>query len=355
MNQTPTGKWRPAASWETLSIRAELLWAIRDFFRTAGYLEVETPLLSRETVVDSQLDPITAQLHPHRGSESETWFLQTSPEFGMKRLLADLNFGPDETPPHGLMQITKAFRDHERGRLHNPEFTMIEWYGIGETHHQQMEFTEAFVRHLTQHVIDRKRGMPQSDPRLNLSEDPFPRISYDEACERSIGCRLLSQSAQELMILCRAEGIEPPVSLDPEDRDALLNLLLAEKVEPTLGQSQPEFLFDYPASQSALARVRDEDPPVAERFELYWQGIEVCNGYHELTDPEVLKQRIRTENARRRGDSTTVLPAGELLLEAMESGLPDCSGVASGFDRLVMLLLGKTSLSDVMAFPCDRA
>jgi len=355
MNTSPTGNWRPDASWETLRIRAELLGSLRHFFQTAGYLEVDTPLLSRETVVDSQLDPVIAELHTHRGSEAETWFLQTSPEFGMKRLLADLRHCAPESRPAGLVQFTKAFRDGERGRLHNPEFTMIEWYGIGETHHRQMDFTEALVRHVVRQIDELKPDTLHAHSAWNLSEAPFNRITYDDACERSIGCPLLGQSAQELVILCRAEGIEPPASLDPEDRDALLNLLLVEKVEPTLGQGPPEFLFDYPASQSALAKVRDGNPPVAERFELYWRGIELCNGYHELTDPEVLRQRVAAENRKRLDDCAAALPPAVRLLAAMESGLPDCSGVALGFDRLLMLLLGKSSISEVMAFPHDRA
>lgn len=347
--------WHPSADWKTLRIRAELLTATRSFFRSAGYLEVETPLLSRETVVDSQLDPIAASLHSHRGAASETWFLQTSPEFAMKRLLADLHASSDPADPTGLFQITKAFRDGEVGRLHNPEFTMIEWYRTGETHHDQMEFAESYVRDLTRQLLQLEPGILHGNPRLKLSAEPFVKISYDEACERAVGCRLLHQSAQELMLICRAEGIEPPHSLDTNDRDALLNLLLVEKVESTLGKQQPEFLFDYPASQSALARVREADPPVAERFELYWDGIELCNGYHELTDPEILRQRIVRENAKRRQEPASILPTGKLLLEAMEAGLPDCAGVALGFDRLLMLLLGKTTVADVLAFPHDRA
>lgn len=355
MNSSSSEKWRPAADWQTLRLRAELLEATRNFFRSAGYLEVETPLLSRETVVDGQLDPIVATLHTHRGSASESWFLQTSPEFGMKRLLADMCSSSEAALPSGLFQIAKAFRDGEAGRLHNPEFTMIEWYRIGDTHHDQMEFTESFVRQMTARILTVEPRILHDKSRVNLSEEPFVRVSYDQACERAVGCRLLHQTAQELMLLCRAEGIEPPSSIDVDDRDALLNLLLVEKVEATLGKQQPEFLFDYPASQSALARVRDADPPVAERFELYWGGVEVCNGYHELTDAEILRQRIVNENTKRQQDSAPVLPGGKWLLEAMDAGLPDCSGVALGFDRLLLLLLGKNSVGEVMAFPHDRA
>ncbi|MDC0262251.1 EF-P lysine aminoacylase EpmA [Planctomycetaceae bacterium] len=347
--------WQPTASWRLLKWRSLLLQEIRDFLTSSVYLEVETPSLSQETVVDANLDPIEAHLKTHRGADPEVWYLQTSPEFGMKRLLADLNQSPSTDRPAGLFQISKAFRNCERGDLHNPEFTMLEWYGFGATYQEQMAFTERLVRRLAARVLELEPGVSSMNSRLKMTDSPFHRLSYDDACERVLDCRVLNQSAVELLILCRAEGVEPPPSLDTEDRDALLNLLLAEKVEPTLGTNNPEFLCDYPTSQSALAKVRADDPPVTERFELYWDGIELCNGYQELTDPEVLRQRVFEENSRRLSDGAMALPAAEHLLSAMESGLPECSGVALGFDRLVMLLLGQKSLKDVLAFPCDRA
>lgn len=347
--------WKPSTAWRILRWRAILLQEIRDFFNDRHYLEVETPTLSRETVVDAHLDPVEASLNTHRGSHDETWFLQTSPEFGMKRLLADLHQSQASDQPAGLFQIGKAFRNSERGPLHNPEFTMLEWYEIGSNYDKQMELTESLVRRLVAVINDCEPGISTINPRLKMTETAFHRLSYDDAGERVFQCRLLSQSAEELLILCRAEGIEPPPSLDTDDRDALLNLLLAEKIEPTLGTNNPEFLCDYPASQSALAKVREDDPPVAERFELYWDGIELCNGYQELTDPEVLRQRVFEENSRRLAEGATALPAPEHLLMAMESGLPECSGVALGIDRLLMMLLGQSNLSDVLPFPFDRA
>jgi lysyl-tRNA synthetase class 2 len=218
-----------------------------------------------------------------------------------------------------------------------------------------MTFTECLIRRLTERVLELEPGVSDMNSRLKMTDKSFHRLSYDDACERVLDCRVLTQSSEELLILCRAEGVEPPPSLDTEDRDSLLNLLLAEKVEQTLGTNNPEFLCDYPASQSALAKVRADDPPVAERFELYWDGIELCNGYQELTDPEVLRQRIFEENSRRLSEGAMALPAAEHLLSAMENGLPECAGVALGFDRLVMLLLGQKSLTKVLPFPHDRA
>lgn len=355
INAGQTPSWQPSASWRILKWRSLLLSEIRKFFTTRGYLEVETPTLSRETVVDAHLDPIEAQLKTHRGADPETWYLQTSPEFGMKRLLADLHQSPSSEKPAGLFQICKAFRDGERGELHNPEFTMIEWYGLETTYHDQMTLTESLIRELVNRVLEDEPGVSSMNSRLNITETPFHRLAYDDACERVLDCRVLTQSAEELLILCRAEGVEPPPSLDTEDCDSLLNLLLAEKIEPTLGINNPEFLCDYPASQSALAKVRADDPPVAERFELYWDGIELCNGYQELTETEVLRRRIFEENSRRLCDGAAALPTAEHLLSAMERGLPECSGVALGFDRLVMLFLGEKSLSGVIPFPHDRA
>jgi len=347
--------WKPTTAWRILKWRARLLQEIRDFFNERNYLEVETQVLSRDTVVDGHLDPIEAHLNAQRGLSPEIWYLQTSPEFGMKRLLADLHQSNASDQPAGLFQISKAFRNAERGPLHNPEFTMLEWYEIGSDYHEQMGLTETLVRRLAGVINDREPGICTMNPGLNMTDSAFHRVTYDNASERVFQCRVLSQTAEELLILCRAEGIEPPPSLDTEDRDALWNLLLAEKIEPTLGTNNPEFLCDYPATQSALARVREDDPPVAERFELYWDGIELCNGYQELTDPEVLRQRIFEENSRRLAEGASALPTSELLLAAMESGIPECSGVALGIDRLLMLLLGQSSLQDVLAFPYDRA
>ena len=327
--------WTPRGDLDVLRLRANLLRALRLFFEQRGYWEVETPLLSHDTVVDANIDPPIAEFRADRSAKAELYFLQTSPEFGMKRLLAA---GAD-----AIYQTTRAFRNGEAGRLHNPEFTMIEWYRVGDTHQEQMTFTEALVRSLAS-VSEHKLDKPS-----------FLRLSYDEAFERAIGKRVLKLNNDDLRQFCDQCEIDVPVSLTSDDRDGLLNLLLAEKVEPTLGIDQPEFVFDYPASQSALAIVREEDPPVAERFELYWQGIELCNGYHELTDPDELRRRMTEENRKRVRDGADRLPEQNRLLEAMEAGLPACAGVALGFDRLVMLLAGKDSIDEVLAFPFPRA
>jgi lysyl-tRNA synthetase class 2 len=190
-----------------------------------------------------------------------------------------------------------------------------------------------------------------------MSAAPFERLTYDEAFERFAGERVLGKSPPALAALARQHGIAPPPGLAADDRDGWLNLLLALVVEPHLGRTQPVFLYDYPASQSALARVRSDPgaPPVAERFELYLGGVELCNGYHELTDPAELRRRMAEQNAIRVREGSRPLPMHNRLLDAMEAGLPPCAGVALGFDRLMLLAVGAESVADVIAFPFERA
>lgn len=332
------GSHRPTATLDSLRLRAKLLGAARELFSAHGYLEVETPVLSHDVVVDAHLEPFAVNCR--EGSPPCVMFLQTSPEFGMKRLLA--------AGARSIYQVTRAFRKGELGRLHNPEFTMIEWYRVGDTHHEQMDFVELLVNA----VFDSARengGSVTSLPR------PFERMSYNEAFQRALGRPVLDLSGRELLEIAREAGIVAPDSLTVDDRDGWLNLLLAERVEPRLGRDCPTFLYDYPASQAALAKVRPGNPPVAERFELYIRGIEICNGYHELTDAAELRRRMKTQAELRSRDGHRALPNENRLLAAMDAGLPDCAGVALGFDRLVMLAAGANSLAEVTAFPFDRA
>jgi lysyl-tRNA synthetase class 2 len=307
---------------------------VRDFFEADGFLEVETPLLSADTVVDRHLDPIAVPLAatlagPRDGASGRaTWWLQTSPEFGMKRLLA--------AGAEAIYQVGRAFRSDERGPLHNPEFTMVEWYHVGDTMDQGIQRLSRLAEVL-------------------LARGPAEKLSYAQAFWDHLGLdphrcdgRSLSQSA-------KVAGIEAPASLAIDDRDGWLDLLLVERVQPRLGRGRPVILYDYPASQAALACVRRQDPPVAERFELYVEGIELANGYHELRDPAVLRQRNADNNRQRMVDGKPPLPEESRLLAAMESGLPDSTGVALGLDRVVMLAAGAKCLDEVIAFPFERA
>jgi lysyl-tRNA synthetase class 2 len=244
------------------------------------------------------LDPFTTQFYAQRLPGDSTCggrelFLQTSPEFAMKRLLAA---GAD-----AIYQICRVLRNGEQGALHNPEFTLAEWYREGDDHHAQMDFTEHLVRQVFVQAAEFR-------PEAALPSEPFERLAYHQAFERHAGCEVLELETAEFAGLAETHGLIPPESFRPEDRDGWLNFLLAEIVEPELGLDRPVFLYDYPASQAALARVRPENPPVAERFELYLGGIELCNGYHELTDPEELEARMRRQNLLRRTENARPLP-----------------------------------------------
>ena len=318
---TPTG-FRPTANWQRLRFRAELLHRVREFFHKHGFLEVETPLLSADTVVDRHLDPFAVEVG------ARTYWLQTSPEFAMKRLLA--------VGGRAIYQVTRAFRLDEQGPLHNPEFTMVEWYRVDDGMDEGIELLSDLCEELL------KRGRPEP-------------ISYRRAFEQFAGLNPHAVSTEQIIAAVRAAGVEPPASMSLEDRDGWLDLLLVERVQPHLGQRRPAILYDYPASQAALACVRQENPPVAERFELYVAGIELANGYHELLDANVLRARNVANNALRVADGKSPLPEESRLLAAMEAGLPAATGVALGFDRLVMIAAGAGRLDEVIAFPFDRA
>lgn len=317
----PAG-FRPTANWQRLRFRAELLHRLREFFRQHGFLEVETPLLSTDTVVDRHLDPFPVEVG------ARTYWLQTSPEFAMKRLLA--------VGGRAIYQVTRAFRLDEQGPLHNPEFTMVEWYRVDDGMAEGIEL----LSDLCEELLKRGRAEP---------------ISYRRAFEQFAGLNPHTASTEQIISAVRGAGVEPPASMMPEDRDGWLDLLLVERVQPHLGQRRPAILYDYPASQAALARVRQENPPVAERFELYVSGIELANGYHELLDADVFRARNVANNALRVADGKSPLPEDSRLLTAMEAGLPDATGVALGFDRLVMIAAGAGRLDEVIAFPFDRA
>jgi elongation factor P--(R)-beta-lysine ligase len=352
----------PTATLDMLRLRAALLGWLRRFFDAQGYLEVETPILSHDVVVDAHLEPFVSHWLPNGGVQAGEHaapgvevFLQTSPEFAMKRLLA--------AGANAVYQVTHAFRNGELGRLHNPEFTLVEWYRAADTHHAQMDFTEELVAAFYSEAAARMaecgvraaRCTQPSWPGTGPPPRPFRRMTYDDAFAAFAGRRVLDCSVPELMELARRPHVPAPPEMAADDRDAWLNLLLAEVVEPQLGAGPPVFVYDYPASQAALARRRPDDPRVAERFELYVDAIEICNGYHELLDPAELRQRSREQSARRAREGRRELPLENRLLEAMHRGLPASSGVALGFDRLLMTAVGARTLAEVMAFPFERA
>ncbi|QDU35900.1 Elongation factor P--(R)-beta-lysine ligase [Maioricimonas rarisocia] len=333
------GSFLPSADLVTLRRRAILTQAVRTFFDRHGYWEVETPLLSRDICVDAWIDPFCLQ-----GDGDGTLYLQTSPEFAMKRLLAA---GAD-----AIWQLTRSFRRGETGQYHNPEFAMLEWYRVGDDHHAQMTFVEALVRHVATQAVE---FGAEAAPLSRLTE-PIRRLRYDEAFAEFAGSSVLQLEVVDLAELARTHDLVVPASLQQGegDRDDWLNLLLAEIVEPALASLGAVFLYDYPASQAALAKVSPGPPPVAERFELYLDGIEICNGYHELTEADELARRMQQQSDRRVAAGLPALPVESRLLQAMRKGLPNCAGVALGLDRLLMWALGAETLADVMPFPFDR-
>jgi len=315
--------WRPTASLAAIGRRAELLRDMRRFFAERSVLEVETPVLAAAAACDLHIGSLATELSapvPRR------LYLQSSPEYAMKRLLA-AGSGP-------IYQIARAFRDAEAGRLHNPEFTLLEWYRPGFDQHALMDEVAALLEAL-------------------LGSGEAERLEYRQAFRRHAGLDPFSASDAELAARVRALGGDGSLER-PFDRDACLDLVLSEEVQPKLGPG-PVFVYDFPASQASLARVRAGDPPLAERFELYVGGLEIANGYRELTDPREQRSRFEADRAARHRRGLAEVPLDERLLAALEAGLPESAGVALGVDRLVMVAIGATHIGEALAFPVERA
>lgn len=325
-------RFKPTASLASLRLRSQLLAKIRTFFEDREFIHVETPLLSRDTVVDRYIEPIIvdeSNVLASDGGDGQ-FFLQTSPEFAMKRLLA--------SGAESIYQICKAFRKGEAGRHHNPEFTMLEWYRVGDDMNAGMQLLSDFAKHL-------------------FEADVVEQLSYADAFVKFACVEPATASIDEFKATCKSNNVDVSSFEDDVDRDSWLNLIMSEIVEPKLGVANPVIVFHFPATQAALAKVcqADDGREVAERFELYVNGVELANGYHELLDANELQRRNESVNLQRSSDGSSPLPTQSELLESMRHGLPACSGVALGVDRLLMVLLEKESIGDVIAFPIDRA
>ena len=316
----------------TLRERSLVLAKIRTFFERRDFIHVETPLLSRDTVVDRYIEPVVVPQANvlNSNSDQRDFFLQTSPEFAMKRLLA--------SGAQSIYQICKAFRKGEAGRHHNPEFTMLEWYRVGDDMDAGIELLADFAKFIF--------GVAQVN-----------RLSYRESFLSIAKVDPFVASIEELKSVCDVQRVDFQTFEGEQDRDQWLNLIMSEVVEPELGRSAPTIVYHWPASQSALARVckGENGVEVAERFELFVDGVELANGYHELLNAEELVMRNDKVNEQRESDGISRLPVESELLNAMRYGLPACSGVAMGIDRLLMVLLDKSSIEEVIAFPIDRA
>lgn len=332
--------WRPTCSLDVLRLRSAALASVRSFFTDLGYLEVETPILSHDVVVDAHLDPFEIP------GESKL-YLQTSPEAGMKRLLA--------AGSGSIFQIGKSFRAGECGAHHNPEFTMVEWYGVATTWRDQAQLTESLVRCVRAAMTSEIALGHDEIDLCALSDQSFAATSYRAVFLKLFQVDVFGITLKQLQQLAAEKTSFAESSYNVTDRDDLLNILVAECIEPKLGRGVPEYLHDYPISQAALAEANPDNASTALRFELYWNGIELCNGYQELCDPDELARRDDLHNESRCRRESEALPGAARMMHAMQHGLPPCSGVALGLDRLLMVLLNMPRIQDVIPFPIDRA
>lgn len=312
--------WRPSASLEVLRQRAALLSAVREFFAQRKVLEVDTPLMSRFGVTDVHVDNLTTLL---QAFPKTTFYLQTSPEYAMKRLLAAYG--------QSIYQLGKVFRDDEVGRVHNPEFTMLEWYRVGFDQQQLIDEVVTLVQQL-------------------IGELPVHQLSYQQAFLTHIGIDPLRSSMDEIRAQLMTHTAIADLAAREDNRDTLLQLAMAVIIEPQFAPHAITIVDSFPASQAALAQLCDDNPLVACRFEVYVGGIELANGYQELKDAATQEQRFRQDNQYRLQHGKPQRPADHRLVAALEHGFPDCSGVALGFDRLLMLRLKKQTIAEVLPF-----
>lgn len=318
--------WQPSASLDILRRRAKILRTIRDFFAARNVLEVETPLLCHTSVTDPYIQSIPALFQSQPHAQEIRHYLQTSPEYAMKRLLA--------AGSGAIFQISKAFRQGEIGRFHNPEFTMIEWYRPDFDHHQLMDDVDALLQ-------------------LILQTPPSERKSYMDIFIQHLHLNPHLASMDELIACAHHQQIS--VVGHTPDRDTWLQLLMSEYVEPRIGLDKPCFIYDFPASQAALARIQPGNPPVASRFEVYFRGIELANGFHELQDANEQRRRFEKNRIERKQLDLNDILIDEFFLAALAHGLPDCSGVALGIDRLIMLATHSKKIADVLSFDFTRS
>jgi lysyl-tRNA synthetase class 2 len=323
-------EWQPTCSVELLCLRAQVLADIRQFFLARAVLEVETPLLGNSSGTDPQLDFFTTDYCSP--PLQRTLFLQTSPEFAMKRLLA--------AGSGCIYQIGKAFRNGESGRYHNPEFTLLEWYRVGFTLPQLMDEIAALMEVL----FSGQRALK-----------PTQRVSYLALFQRHTGLNPLDFSLEDYCAYAQANEVPEAISLCGSDHGLWLDFVFSHKVQPHLGENALCMVYGYPACQSSLARLNKDNPQVTDRVEVFINGIELGNGYYELTDAKEQGRRFDEEIAVRQQKKRPVTVKDKHLVSALEAGLPECSGMAIGLDRLLMLLSNSATINEVLNFPVHRA
>ncbi len=313
-------QWQPSASIASLHERAGILKQIREFFNSRYYLEVETPVMARYGITDVYLANIKASF---RG---ESYCLQTSPEYHMKRLLA--------AGSGAIFQLARVFRDDELGRWHNPEFTLLEWYQLDIDHHALMTEVNDLLR-------------------LVLGCAPMIKKTYQQAFLEACDIDPMQANIGALKLVLKQFDLDNVLPESEQDRDQYLFLLMSHVVEPFLSKEPvPVAVYDFPVSQAALAHINHG---VAERFEVYYRGVELANGFHELTDVAVQRARFSHDIAARRERGLSASLPDEYLLQAMEHGLPACSGVALGIERLLALALHRPCIAETLTFDFSRA
>jgi lysyl-tRNA synthetase class 2 len=342
------GWWRPdrlAARRENLAARGRILGAVREFFAVEGFIEVETPALQVSPGLEPHLQAFATMLNDPRDGKAKPRYLHTSPEFAMKKLLAG-----------GLpriWQLAHVFRDGERGATHHPEFAMLEWYRAGATYRDLMADCENLLR-AAQAGKGRDVDLTWNGKACDARR-PFERLSVAEAFFRHTAIDILATAPDpgkpDLALLAAAAegiGLAPHPGDDWED---LYFRIFLDRIEPNLGIGAPTILYDYPVSMAALSRRKPGDPRLAERFELYVCGLELANAFQELTDPAEQRTRFLADQVRKHALYGKTYPIDEGFLAALEHGLPECAGIALGFDRLVMLCTGASHIEDVLWAP----
>ena len=291
-------------------------------------MEVETPLLSSCFGTEPSIEPMRAEFVGPGYAGGRSLYLQSSPEFFMKRLLAD-GSGP-------IYQVCKAFRNGEAGRQHNPEFSILEWYRPGFTAEELMLEVAKLVGEL-----------------LDQADIPVEYRSYADLFDQFLGLDVFDVQTEDLAQFAREQNLLGAETLEL-DRDGWLNLLMSSLIESELGENGLCFVTNYPASQASLARLNQHDPRTAARFELYYRGVELANGFEELADPDEQAERFEQENCKRRSNGQQAIPVDEALLGALQHGIPDCSGVALGLDRVLMSALSLEDIDQVLSFSLAR-
>jgi len=363
-----TAWWRPdrlATRRENLFARGRILGAVREFFAAEGFTEVQTPALQVSPGLEPHLKAFATELHDPRDATVKPRYLHTSPEFAMKKLLAG--------GMQRIWQLAPVFRDGERGTTHHPEFSMLEWYRAGATYRELMDDCEKLLR-AAQAAAGSQTVIPGLVPAIHVdSRDkpgddgkrimtwqgkiadarlPFERLSVAEAFSRNTNIDILAAApdpAQPDLALLTAAAEAIGVAPHPgDDWESLYFRIFLDRIEPHLGIGAPTILYDYPVSMAALSRRKPDDPRLAERFELYVCGLELANAFQELTDAQEQRARFLTDQARKQALYGEAYPIDEDFLAALEHGLPDCAGIALGFDRLVMLCTGASHIEDVL-------